>query len=223
MRHECLQGEIYPIQRPPDTRLLSLSRRDHDLIRSRTLNLETIPESLACCSLEGDPYVILGLRDVHYLQYVCLSRTQSSGEPEGKHVSMNEQPWDTHVSFCPLDLSVSPCQRFLAVATDHQFHLIFALGTHKRLQILSGHSSGIYGKPKTCWSSDSAVLYSNSENERDVYVYSVALGKATHKLCGHTGVVRDLVLDRSDARLPRLYSVSFDHHLIAWKYESVGV
>ena len=72
---------------------------------------------------------------------------------KARKVSLNEADWDTHVSFTPLCLSLSPDHQYLLIATDKGFHFVVRVGSSKRLRLLAGgHSCGDYGKPKVCLS-----------------------------------------------------------------------
>ena len=50
---------------------------------------------------------------------------------EERLVSLNNEAWDTHVSFTVLALAPSPCQRFLLAATDRDRHVVFEAGTRR--------------------------------------------------------------------------------------------
>ena len=130
---------------------------------------------------------------------------------EEKNVSLNERDWDTHSSFTPLYLSVSPNQKFIAVATDKNFHIILKIGTNIRLKLLAEHTCGEYGKPKLAWDITGKYLYCNSELDHDIYIYSLASEKAIHKLQGHVGSVRDIKVTHG-----YVISGSFDHSIITW-------
>lgn len=65
-----------------------------------------------------------------------------------KKYHLNENSWDSHVSFNTLYLSASPDQKSLSISTDNNLHLVCRLGIKKRLRTLSAHTCGSYGKPK---------------------------------------------------------------------------
>ena len=109
-----------------------------------------------------------------------------------RQVSLNAQEWDTHVSFTALHLCASPCGRYLVVATDKNMHVMLVAGSSLRVRTFAGHSCGDYGKPRLSFDPSGRYLFSNSEAESDVYVYSVASERAATVLQGHRGVVRDV-------------------------------
>lgn len=95
----------------------------------KTIQFTNTPESIAFTSLftEGENVdltheLIIGLRDVCYLIYLHCSTF------EQRQVSLNENDWDTHVSYTPLYLSVCPENKFLLIATDKSLHFIVKIG-----------------------------------------------------------------------------------------------
>jgi len=55
--------------------------------------------------------LIIALRDSHSLCYIDCSTLKS------RTVSLNEHVWDTHVSFTPLNLSLSSDRKYLLVGS----------------------------------------------------------------------------------------------------------
>ena len=158
---------------------------------------------------EGTEYdLILGMRDSAHLTYINCTTFKS------REVSLNENSWDTHVSFVPLYLAPSPCGGRLLVATDKHMHVVFRTGTNTRLQVLSGHSCGDYGKPVVQWDWRGEYVFCNSDADNVVYVYSMMMGKVVHKLQGHgKGLIRGLC---AHAHKSELITVSYDKTLIFW-------
>lgn len=152
--------------------------------------------------------LVLGMRDSAHLTYINCTTFAS------REVSLNENSWDTHVSFIPLYLAPSPCGGRLLVATDKHMHLVLRTGTNVRLQVLSGHSCGDYGKPVVQWDWRGEYVFSNSDNDNVLYVYSMLLGKVVSKLTGHgKGLIRGL---SANPHRSELLSVSYDKSLICW-------
>lgn len=150
--------------------------------------------------------LIVGLRDTHYLLYVnCSTLDQDK-------VSLNERDWDTHVSFTPLYLALSPSRKYLLVATDKDLHLLLLLGTSIRIKTFSEHKCGNYGRPIVSWDTTDKYFYSNNESDFDVHVYEVCSGKIIQSIHGHRGAVRALAVNSNR----ELASVSFDHSLIVY-------
>jgi WD40 repeat protein len=153
------------------------------------------------------PYLVVGLRDVHYLLYInCVTFAKTE-------VSLNANDWDHHVSFTPLALAVSHSNKYIAVATDKNMHLILKLFTNLRLKTLSSHISDDYGKPKIAWDQSDKYLYSNSQLDNNVHVYNVVTEKIIDTLEGHTGQIRDI---KHHKVTRNIISISQDHSVIEW-------
>jgi len=217
---------------------------EHDYVKLCSYRFQTTPESLVFINMsatEGETAytateLVVALRDVSYLVYITdlpsppsYTDTVSpdviavsgdvSVETDGHHrkVSLNENEWDTHVSFTPLFLSASPSGEFLLVSTSHSMHYCYRTGTNARVQTLTGHTSNEYSKPRTCWGSES-VIYSNTEACGDIFVFFLHSARILHVIGGsdgHRGIVKDLVTHPS---LPNtLVSGSFDKTVRVWK------
>ena len=158
---------------------------------------------------QGTEYdLVLGMRDTAHLTYINCTTFHS------REVSLNENAWDTHASFVPLYLAPSPCGGRLLVATDKHMHIVLRTGTNVRLQILSGHSCGDFGKPVVQWDWRGEYVFCNSDNDNLVYVYCMQLGKVVSKLEGHgKGLLRGLA---AHPHKSQLLSVSYDRAMILW-------
>lgn len=133
----------------------------------RRLRFDTVPESVAFVRPAGQPslFLLVALRDSCSLVLVNTSSLEAS------LLSMNENEWDTHVSFNALHLAVAPDAATVAVSTDRDMHLVLRLEWRagpgaevgpgnegsaegagrvvaSRLHTLSGLTCGEYGKPR---------------------------------------------------------------------------
>lgn len=158
---------------------------------------------------EDDEYdLVLGMRDTAHLTYINCTTFAS------REVSLNENSWDLHVSFIPLYLAPSPCGGRLLVATDKHMHIVLRTGTNTRLQVLSGHSCGDYGKPVVQWDWRGEFVFCNTDNDNVIYVYSMMMGKVVQKLAGHgKGLIRGLCAHSSKSEL---LTVSYDKSMVFW-------
>lgn len=156
---------------------------------------------------EKNLHIVVPTRGVPYLLYINCETLAH------RKVSLNENIWDSHVSFNVLQLSVSPDGRLLLVATDKDFHVIFRTGTNKRLSLLAGHMCNEYGKPKTAWDQSGKYVYSNNQADYDIMVYAINTGKIVHSLKGHGGQIRDIKANHS---CRSVLSASYDHHVKEW-------
>lgn len=152
--------------------------------------------------------LIVGLRDSCNLVYIDTTTWAQ------RQISMNENIWDTHVSFCPLSLSPSPNGRWLLVAGDNNMHVVYHLGTNTRLRVLNGgHMCSGFGRPSVSWECTNDYIYCNSEGENTIYVYSLCSGRVVSILKGHFGAVR-CVTCHETKRL--VLSGSYDKSIILW-------
>jgi WD40 repeat protein len=159
---------------------------------------------------EGEWELIIGLRDTSHLTYLHCSTYDQ------RFISLNELTWDTHSSFTPLQLVVSPNTKYLLVATDKNFHFMVRVGSNKRLRFFAGgHSSGDYGKPKVSFDHTGKYIYCNNENGSNVTVYSISSEKPVRTLSEHNGSVRDVVCHPS---CPLLVTASYDKSVILWTH-----
>lgn len=128
---------------------------------------------------------------------------------------MNENIWDTHISFTPLYLSLSNNMKYLAIATDKDMHLILRVGSHKRIQLLvGGHTSNEYYKPKILWNYNDLELFSLSQADYSLHIYTLCNGKGiTLTTNTHTGQIKDLKLNLKNKNI---LTTSFDRSVIEW-------
>ena len=160
------------------------------------------PEDVSSCW-----ELVVAVRDRPHLIYVnCNSLEQ-------KEVSFNENEWDKHVSFTPLHLSLSPNMKWLLVSTNKGQHLIYRLGSNKRLRILASHDCNDYGKPGTAWDPTGKYIYSLSDSGYKVLVYSVASERVVGWLIGHSGAVRSVVCHPITREV---VTASFDKSVRVW-------
>ncbi|KAJ1436857.1 WD40-repeat-containing domain protein, partial [Ochromonadaceae sp. CCMP2298] len=154
--------------------------------------------------------LVIGMRNLPHLTYIALTSTSLKTHT----VSLNTHQWDTHVTFAPLYLAPSPGGDLLAVATDSNIILVLKTGTNERVQVLSGHASGEFGKPVISWDHTGDLLYSTSENSNEIFVFDVISGKCwVVKVRGHSGIVRTVCCHRSR---PLLLSGSYDKSILLW-------
>ena len=200
--------------------------------------------------------LLVAVRGSSHLQSVSLSHTkmlQSAGlnsvlpvpfvPAVTNFLGLNEQVFDTHLSFAPLQLSLSPDGKHLLVATDKDFH--FALDASyfanvtdeevsasssnlqeqrsRRQAVLVGHNGDTYSKPALCWSPDSQYLYTNSDTDSAVMahhfphaVLRAPAGSAPVRTLsgGHKGIVRAVSAHRTRHWV---LTAAYDHSVILWE------
>lgn len=184
----------------------------------RSVHFEYTPESLTFTmgpyhtpsgeeDKEEELELIIGLRGVAHLVYHAVRSGREA------MISMNENAWDTHCSFTPLYLSVSPDRRYLLIATDKAMHLVLRLRSHHRVRVLAGHNAGDYSKPVVVWDATGQYVYSNSEEEAALYVFSLCSQRVTQKLVGHAGILRGVAAHPHKALAA---TASYDKAVIIW-------
>lgn len=128
---------------------------------------------------------------------------------------MNENIWDTHISFTPLYLSLSNNMKYLAIATDKNMHLVLRTGSHQRIHLLvGGHTSNEYYKPKIVWNYNDLEIISLSQADYSLHVYTLWNGKSiTLTTNTHTGQIKDLKLNLNNKNI---LTTSFDKSVVEW-------
>jgi WD40 repeat protein len=128
--------------------------------------------------------------------------------------------FENHVSFCVLDLQLSPNGQFLACATDAHRHIILDCNDYRIVRNLYGHQADSYSSPVIAWSTNSQYLYSNHQHEAKIVVYELASGKIVSELMvaasqqqHHTRPIKALYSSKSSNTL---VSISWDRSTIIW-------
>lgn len=171
---------------------------------------EQTPESIEVFTTPDNQYeAVIGLRGASYLTYMNLDSF------EIRKISINANAWDTHVSFTPLYLSLSPDMKFLVMATDKNQHIVLYAGKEGRARVLAGgHIAGDYAKPVVLWHHSGRYLYSNSEEEGIIYIYSLATERIATKVLGHKSILRAMAMH---PHREAVVTGSYDKSVIVWE------
>lgn len=151
--------------------------------------------------------LIVATRDDSNLHYVNLEDWSKI------LVSMNELR-DNHVSFTPLELSLSPDGKSLLVATDNSMAILFRVGTPYQIRRFFGFKNAGLSQPRATFDNKN-FLYITSE-DNSIYVFDLEKEKHVSLLTGHKGIVRDVTFDVAS---DQLVSVSYDKSVKFWKRE----
>ena len=155
-------------------------------------------------------------------------------------MNVNERD-DTHLSFSILSVVPSPDGSMLCLATDSD--QLVVLDSHSGNQIckfererrrilvfraqnllllrtssntgtLVGHKCGQYAQASVCWDPSGDYIYSNSQKDSGIYVWSLATQRVVKRLSEHTKQVRSIDMNMVERSL---VSGSFDKSIHLWK------
>ena len=144
---------------------------------------------------------------------------------------LNTSLFDDHVSFAVLDLKISADEKYIAAACDNHCHLILdnrlSSFPHRLSTIvrkLYGHTADCYSRPVVAWSNDGQYVYSNTQNESKLCIYSIASGKllevndaegaeTEQQPLGHVRPIKDVYAHPNGTVV---VTTSFDRKTILW-------
>lgn len=122
--------------------------------------------------------------------------------------------FEEHVSFCCLDMQVSPCRKFLALATDNHRHMVLDLATKRQVRNLYGHAADHFGTPVLAWSCNGQYLYCNDQHASALIVYDIAASRIVQSISRpHARPIKALWSSR---RTNTLVTTSFDRDTVVW-------
>ena len=206
----CARDKTVVVYHVRDERVLdAIGLKDGEIFpeKRHTIVLPSNPESL--CFAPGGEELIVYCRGEPFRRHINIETLAET------RVSLNEKEWDTHCSFCVLDMAVSPDGKYLACATDANKHVIYELHGNEHVRVLVGHSADEYANARIAWLSDASVV-SNSQKDPGLYQWDIGSGKIlTHIERAHTKAVRDLAI-ADDGAERRLATCSFDKKAKQW-------
>ena len=132
------------------------------------------------------------------------------------HANAIRGGFDDHVSFCCLDLKMSPCRQFLAVATDHDRHMILDWRDPQKHQVrnLYGHAADAYSSPVLAWSGNGQYLYCNDQHTSALTVYDIAASQIVQSLLQpHTRPIKALWASQ---HTNTVVTTAFDRETVVW-------
>ena len=177
----------------------------HGFEKLHTLVLPANPESL--CFAPGGKELVVYCRGEPFRRHIKIEE-ETLAETR---VSLNEKDWDTHCSFCVLDMAVSPDGKYLACATDANKHIIYPLHSNEHVRVLVGHTADEYANARIAWLGESVV--SNSQKDPGLYQWDIGSGKVLKRIeRAHGKAVRDLAVSDDGT----LATCSFDKAAKLW-------
>ena len=151
--------------------------------------------------------LVLAERSSVYLHIVDLTSFDI------KDMNVNERD-DTHLSFSILSVVPSPDGSMFCLATDSDQLVVLDSNSGNQICSLVGHKCGQYAQPSVCWDPSGDYIYSNSQKDSGIYVWSLATQRVVKRLSGHTKQVRSIDMRMSDRVL---ISGSFDKSISLWE------
>lgn len=148
---------------------------------------------------------------------------------------MNENEWDTHVSFTPMALKISPNNKLLMLATDKNLIIFYEPGTNKRILTINNNNiCGEYSNPNQgiCWSNCSEFIYCISDGDEgkiktsndnmnqnsnfSIKILSLIDGREVGSLTGHSNKIRSIYMSTINDKMI-LSSASYDKSVKIWQ------
>ena len=179
---------------------------DEIFTRVQRFCLESAVEDVTFITMNKKENLIVAERSSVYLHVVDLNTLQI------KDMNVNERD-DTHLSFSILAVVPSPDESMLCLATDSDQLVVLESSSGKHICTLVGHKCGQYAQPSVCWDSSGDYIYSNSQKDTGIYVWSLATQRVVKRLSEHTKQVRSIDMHMSSRRL---VSGSFDKSICTY-------
>jgi WD40 repeat protein len=175
----------------------------------KTFFFRNNPESLLFLPAPHNSLVVVeaGMLHMHYIDLTSFESTD---------VSINNEEWNTHVSFTIRDLALSPDGKYLMAATDSNAHILYSLKGNKQLKRYVGHRSELYSTPRLLWHPTGKYFYSNSQQDRRIFCWDVVTEKIVCELLDHVGDVKDIDYTVLDGKREVLASCGFDKAVKFW-------
>lgn len=163
-------------------------------------------------------YLLVYARNSPFLQYFDVTKDMHLHQKVNLNTNTTGKSttggFDDHVSFCIMDLAVSPCGTYLAAATDTSRNMVLEAATGVQLRNLYGHSNDGFSQPKLTWSNNGMYIIGNTQEEAALCVWDIASEKLITRLSsGTSSPVRDLVRGHSS---DCVVTTSFDKLTKLW-------
>ncbi|CAM9261991.1 unnamed protein product, partial [Phaeothamnion confervicola] len=157
----------------------------------------------------GAPTLVVSCRGLPHLTYVDCETLQQA------KVSINDNAWDSHVSFSILGLTRSPADggRYLLAATDKSRHLLFRVGHSRHVRTLHAPLADGYFQPRCVFDASGRFAVGNAQQDNALHVFCLASQREVAVLLGHSGAVRDV---HGDAASRRIVTASYDKSVRVW-------
>ena len=167
-----------------------------------------LPNNPECLRFSPDgTTLIIAARQEPFLRYVDVATLQET------RVSLNNSPWDTHVSFDVLHLAVSP-DNYLVAATSKDRHIVYKLHHHAHVRLLTGHASDDFANTRVAFLGVTSIVSSSCDADNALLQWDFGSGKLLTKISqAHNQVIRNLDVLPSHNLLA---TTSFDKFVKLW-------
>jgi len=190
-----------------------------DMVQS--FHLPGAVESL-CFSNDGNTLYCYA-RGTPYLSCFDMS-SEDDNQQKFKMTKMNLNGTTTggfqdHVSFAVLDMSPSPENKYLALATDTSRNIILNVETGKQVRNLYGHQNDGFSQPKIAWSHNGQYIFGNTQQDNSLVVWDIASSQIVERIDdtqekdGHSGQIRCIY---SSKESDTIVTTSFDKSTKIW-------
>jgi len=172
--------------------------------------------SVECLAFASDTNLLAHARGTAVLTEFDLANDCAVSETNlnTNHTNAVNGGFEEHVSFCCLDMQVSPCRKFLALATDNHRHMILDMNTKQQVRNLYGHAADGFSSPVIAWSCNGQYLYCNDQHSSALIVYDISSSKIVHSIDQpHTRPIKALW---SSSKTNTLVTTSFDRETVVW-------
>jgi WD40 repeat protein len=121
--------------------------------------------------------------------------------------------FEDHVSFAVMNMSVSPNDKYIVLATDASRNIVLEIASGKQVRNLYGHMNDEFSQPKVGWSHNNSYILGNSQEESCICVWDIASSNIVQRLEGHSNPIRALY---SSPQSDVLVTTSFDKMTKIW-------
>lgn len=220
------QKELFPVQTAahskfvvrvkwsPDGKLLASASHDQTvglfrvgdeskLVLVKQLEFTGGVESVAWA---GSNSLIVGVRDDNFLHIIDVTTFQ-----EKSKLNLNAHG-DNHVSFTPMDITVSNDEKWLVVTTDKHRSIMYEIGYNDQVRNFYGAVNDNLSRARSVWSLGGSSIYGTSQ-DRAIVGWDVGSSKVQCRLEGHKEDVRALA---AHPHLNLIGSAAFDKTVKLW-------
>jgi WD40 repeat protein len=154
----------------------------------------------------------------NFLRLISTKLQNSVGTPQEISFNMNELQ-DNHVSFTVLAVSISPCKKLVAAATDRSRIIVFPVHSSQQLRNFYTVPIDSYSSPRLIWSKNSRFLYCSGADKL-IYALDIITGLTVPaQLKGHSEKIKGIAWHTG---AKGILSCGFDKTIRLWQGKGSG-